>query len=129
MIEKAKEYPLSCILVASIWIVCMIPVPETPLDDISFIDKWTHFVMYGTLTLTIWWEYAARHKENKRFNWKRLLLGGIVCPIVMGCLVELAQAYLTTCRSGDWFDAACNTIGVFLGGFIGYFAIALYKNK
>ena len=38
----------------------------------------------------------------------------------MGILIELAQAYLTTCRSGDWFDAVCNSIGVLLGSLAGY---------
>ena len=37
----------------------------------------------------------------------------------MGGLVELAQAYLTTYRSGDWFDALCNCLGVLLGCLIG----------
>lgn len=93
----------------------MVPVPETPLNDLSFVDKWTHFVMYGTLTIVIWWEYKRRHKE---INSKRLLVGGVLCPVVMGIIIELAQAYLTTCRSGDWFDALCNTLGVVLGASI-----------
>lgn len=86
--------------------------------------------MYGTLTLTIWWEYTGKHKrqywdimkryrKSRNFHWKDLLIGGMVCPIIMGGLVELAQAYLTTCRSGDWFDVLCNTLGVLLGCLIG----------
>jgi len=39
----------------------------------------------------------------------------LTLPIMQGILVELAQAYLTTCRSGDWFDALCNTLGVLVG--------------
>lgn len=128
--EKIKKYPLSGIVIVAIWVVCMIPVPETPLDKINLIDKWTHFAMYGTLTLTIWWEYTGKHKrqywdimkrykKSRNFHWKDLLIGGMVCPIIMGGLVELAQAYLTTCRTGDWFDALCNALGVLLGCLIG----------
>ena len=115
-----RRYPLSAVLILAIWVVCMIPVPETPLNRISFIDKWTHFLMYGTLTLTLCWEYSKNHPSGQsasRSNWLCLC---VVLPIVMGCLVELAQAYLTTCRSGDWFDALCNSLGVMLG-------IILYK--
>lgn len=93
----------------------MLPVPETPLSHVSFIDKWTHFVMYGVLTFVIWWEYARNKKSVKNTSLERLLVGGVVCPIIMGSLVEVAQAYLTTCRSGDPFDALCNSLGVLLG--------------
>lgn len=130
IIEKIKNYPISCTVIVAIWVVCMIPVPETPLDKVALIDKWTHFVMYGILTLCIWWEYTGKHKrqywdilkryrKSRNFHWKDLLIGGMLCPMIMGCLVELAQAYLTTCRSGDWFDALCNALGVLLGSLIG----------
>ena len=151
-----RQYPLTILLALAIWVVCLIPVPETPLNEISFIDKWTHFVMYAVLTLVLLYEYrrasrsssakaegttakadgmsakaddmstkaegmsakaegtaAGNKKSNSRSAWLLLL------PISQGCLVELAQAYLTTCRSGDWFDALCNTLGVLIGAGIG----------
>ena len=114
-IEKVRNYPFSCLVSAIIWIICLIPIPETLLDEVSFIDKWTHFVMYAFLTMTIWGEYAWKNKKSRSFQWKNLLVGGVVCPIIMGGLVELAQAYLTTCRSGDWMDAVCNALGVVIG--------------
>lgn len=116
-----RQYPLTILLALVIWVVCLIPVPETPLNEISFIDKWTHFVMYAVLTLVLLYEHrralrsnvnaapAGHKKSNSSSAWLLLL------PISQGCLVELAQAYLTTCRSGDWFDALCNTLGVLIG--------------
>ena len=116
-----RQYPLTILLALVIWVVCLIPVPETPLNDVSFIDKWTHFVMYAVLTLVLLYEHkkalrsdvnaapAGHKKSNSSSAWLLLL------PISQGCLVELAQAYLTTCRSGDWFDALCNTLGVLIG--------------
>ena len=116
-----RQYPLTILLALVIWVVCLIPVPETPLSEISFIDKWTHFVMYAVLTLVLLYEHrralrcnvnaapAGHKKSNSGSAWLLLL------PISQGCLVELAQAYLTTCRSGDWFDALCNTLGVLIG--------------
>lgn len=117
------RYPLSVTITVAIWIVCMIPVPETPLDDVRFIDKWTHFLMYGALTTVIWTEYALRHDV---MAWRRLLTLGLLLPVVMGCAVELAQAYLTTCRSGEWLDALCNALGTLLGCMVGC-AIVYYK--
>lgn len=65
IIEKVRNYPFSCLVSAIIWIICLIPIPETPLDEVSFIDKWTHFVMYAFLTMTIWGEYAWK-KSSRR---------------------------------------------------------------
>lgn len=124
--SKLLRYPCSLILIVAIWIVCMIPVPETPLDDVRFIDKWTHFIMYGTLTAVIWAEYALRHTT---IQWRRLMTGGVLLPVVMGGAVELAQAYLTTCRSGDWFDALCNALGVLLGAAVGCCFIYYRKKR
>ena len=159
--KKIKNYPLSSLLVVAIWVVCLIPIPETPLSDVNLIDKWTHFVMYGSLTSVIWFEYVRRHKqlltrhyvtpspqgargevsnETSKEGYAqeivisssplgermpagqvrgRLLIGGVLCPIIMGGLIELAQAYLTTCRSGDVYDFFCNSLGVLLGCCIG----------
>lgn len=117
------RYPLSMTITVAIWIVCMMPIPETPLDDVRFIDKWTHFLMYGALTTVIWTEYALRHDV---MAWCRLLTLGLLLPVVMGCAVELAQAYLTTCRSGEWLDALCNALGTLLGCMVGC-AIVYYK--
>ena len=119
LVKKIRNYPLSSLLIVAIWVVCLIPVPETPLNDVNLIDKWTHFVMYGALTSVIWLEYIRKKKKEKTFHWKALLIGGMLCPIIMGGLIELAQAYLTTCRSGDIYDFFCNSLGVVLGCLIG----------
>ena len=63
LLKKIRNYPLSSLLIVVIWVVCLIPIPETPLSDVNLIDKWTHFVMYGSLTSVIWFEYIRRHKQ------------------------------------------------------------------
>ena len=109
--------PLSILIAIFIWVICMIPMPETPLDNIKMIDKWTHFVMYGTIVIIIMAEYGRR----KRFiQWKHLLAGGIILPILMSGTIELAQAYLTNgVRNGDWMDFVANSIGALIGSAIG----------
>ena len=98
-----KKYPLSFVLIIVIWVVCLIPVPDTPLSDFDLADKWTHFVMYGVFSFVVCCECQS-------ISWKTILL-----PILMGIMVELAQKYLTTCRSGEFADGVANTIGVVLG--------------
>lgn len=123
MKEYIKKYPFSLFLVVAIWTICLIPIPETPLDDVPMIDKWTHFVMYGSLCSVIFAEYAYRHIKP---NIKRLAIGGVLLPIIMGGLIELAQAYCTGGnRSGDWMDWIANSIGVMIGTAIGSLVVYL----
>lgn len=127
ILNLAKRYPLTSLLVVAIWVLCLIPTfPETPLDDFSLIDKWTHLVMYGTLVAVIWWEYTRQHTTN---NTRRLFLLAFLAPVAMGGLVELAQAYCTGGRrSGEWFDFVANSLGVVLGTLIGIL-LAAYRAK
>lgn len=98
-------------LVASVAIIIasLIPIPEIkPLEDIPLMDKWTHFVMYGGLACAAWFDI---HHSKKQVPTTGKLLLAIAYPILLGGLMELAQAYLTTCRNGDWLDFIANTIG------------------
>ena len=107
-----KNYPLSITIAAIITIISLIPIPEGPqLQNISLLDKWVHFVMYGTLSLGIWGEYLYRHEK---IEWTKITIGAVAAPIVMSGILELMQAYCTTCRSGDWLDFVANSIGVVL---------------
>ncbi len=122
-----KRYPVSSLLVVSIWIICLVPIPEdVPLGDVPMMDKWTHFVMYGVLCTVVWWEYLRRHRQK---NASKLFLLAFVAPIVMSGMIELAQAYLTNGnRSGDWLDFLANSIGVALGNVIGIL-LATFRAK
>lgn len=112
-----RNYPFSCLIITAIWVVCLMPMPETPMAEVRFIDKWTHLVMYGTLCLVVCVEYRKRHR---RVDKKRFFVGAVVLPWLMGGLIELAQAYLTGGqRSGDWLDFVADGAGVAIGCLIG----------
>ena len=111
MVKSMKRYPLSLLAASVITVASLIPVPEVVIPDVPLYDKWAHFIMYGGLCLIIWWEYLRQHV---RVDWRRAFWGAVVAPIVMSGLLELAQAYLTTTRSGDWLDFVANIIGVLL---------------
>ena len=42
-----KKYPFSLVCITLIWILSLTPIfPHTPLDNVRFIDKWVHILMY-----------------------------------------------------------------------------------
>ena len=117
MIRFVKKYPLSTICLVLIGILSFTPFfPETPFDEVQFMDKWTHLVMYGGTTSVIWWEYLRHHQQLDK---RKLLLWALFGMIILGGLVELGQAYCTTTRSGEWLDFWADTVGVLLGNGIG----------
>lgn len=116
--QYVKKYPLSLLCIALIWVLSLTPIfPHTPLDNVAFIDKWTHLVMYGGTCSVIWWEYLRSHQS---LDGEKLLFYAVLCPIVMSGLLELLQAYCTGGhRNGDWLDFAANSLGVALGAVVG----------
>ena len=107
------RYPLALLVIAAIVLLSVMPIPDMKMDvQVPLADKWTHMVMYGVLTLVIWFEYRRSHSSWD--TWK-LLLFAFLAPIAMGGILELVQAHLTTCRSGEWLDFVANSIGVCLG--------------
>lgn len=112
-----KHYPLSIVCIVLIWYLSIwfLP-PDTPLNDVAFIDKWTHFVMYGGTCSVIWFEYLRCHRKPDAL---RLFLLAWLAPVLMSGCLELIQAYCTTNRAGEWLDFAANTTGVTLGNIVG----------
>ncbi len=113
-----RKYPLSLACILLVWILSLVPFfPETPLDDVAFIDKWTHLVMYGGTCSVIWIEYLRSHLTLDR---EKLFFYAWLCPIIMSGILELLQEYATNGhRNGDWFDFAANSTGVTLAVIIG----------
>ena len=104
-----KRHLWTLIASLAIIIASLIPIPEIkPLEDLPLMDKWTHFVMYGGLACAAWFDI---HRSKAQVPTTGKILLAIVYPILLGGLMELAQAYLTTCRNGDWLDFIANTIG------------------
>lgn len=111
------RYTVSWLLIVAILLACFLPVPETEMDDVPFIDKWVHILMYLVLSSSLWIEYLRSHTH---IDYPKLCVGAIVLPIVLSGLIELGQAYCTTTRSGDWLDFLANVTGVGLGALLGF---------
>ena len=118
-----RRYPITFLLALAIVLLSLLPIPDVRMTvEVPLMDKWTHMVMYGVLTLVIWLEYIRAHKQMRGL---RLLLLAFLAPIAMGGALELMQAYLTTCRSGEWLDFVANSIGAVVGAGCGLLASRL----
>ena len=116
-IRFVRKYPFSLLCILLIWVLSLTPFfPETPFDDVQFIDKWTHLVIYGGTCSVIWFEYLLHHRT---IDWGKILLLSVVGMTLLGGLMELLQAYYTTTRSGEWFDFWADSLGVLLGNAVG----------
>jgi hypothetical protein len=122
--KNIQKYPISSGLIALIWVLSLVPVfPETPLDDVAFIDKWVHIVMYGGTFTILWMEYAYQHQS---YDYEKLFFWAWLAPILMSGALELLQEYCTGGhRNGDWLDLAANSTGVTLAAVIGLLILAL----
>jgi len=123
-----RVYPLSTLCVLLIWMLSLTPFfPETPLDNVDFIDKYTHFIMYGGTCAVIWWEHLRHCRKEARRQGRqgalrpnlRALTVAMLCMVLLGGLMELLQAYCTATRSGEWLDFWADSIGVLLGSGVG----------
>lgn len=113
---KLRAYLLTTIVSASVVVLSTIPIPEeAPLSDVPLIDKWTHMVMYGGLVFVMWVDHVVRNK--RLFSWRVCSLM-LLYAVSLGGAMELVQAYLTTCRSGDWIDFYADVIGALLGALV-----------
>lgn len=128
IVHFVSRYPLSILCVVLIWILSLMPFfPETPFDQVEFIDKWTHLVMYGGTCSVIWWEYLRNHQI---LDGEKIFFYAWLCPVLMSGLLELLQEYCTFGhRNGDWLDFAANTMGVTLGALIGVLMYQLWFKR
>ena len=128
IVHFVSRYPLSILCVVLIWILSLMPFfPETPFDQVEFIDKWTHLVMYGGTCSVILWEYLRKHQI---LDGEKIFFYAWLCPVLMSGLLELLQEYCTFGhRNGDWLDFAANTMGVTLGALIGLLMYQLWFKR
>lgn len=119
---KLKQYIVTVLVTLSIIVLSTLPIPEdAPMSDVPLIDKWVHMVMYMGLVLAMWFDHVVR--SEKKAKGKHFLFMFLYATL-LGGLMELVQAYLTTCRSGDLIDFEADAIGAAIG-----IGLTLFVNK
>lgn len=102
-----RFYPLTLLTIAVVTTLCLIPIDDPPLKNVPLIDKWTHMALFGGICSVVVLEMTL----NRLTKWRWT---APVAAALYGGLVELMQAYLTTCRSGEWLDFVADAIGAFV---------------
>ena len=124
---KLKQYIVTVLITLSIIVLSTLPIPEdAPMSDVPLIDKWVHMVMYMGLVLAMWFDHVVRSK--KKAKGKHILFMFLYATL-LGGLMELVQAYLTTCRSGDLIDFEADAIGAAIGVGLTLFVNKLWAEK
>lgn len=122
-----KKYPVSCTLIAVIWYLSFFTPPPTGLEQVQFIDKWAHILMYGCMCTAIWTEYARRHNGT---DYEKVFFWAWFAPIAMSGVIELLQEYATAGRrSGEWLDLAANATGTTLAAVVGLIFLRLRARR
>ena len=111
IIQFVRKYPFSILCILTIWFLSFFNPPETELEEVPFIDKWVHILMYGGTCTILWIEYLRSHTTLHR---PKLFYWAWLAPIIMSGIIELLQEYCTEHRSGDWLDLTANSAGVTL---------------
>ncbi|MBQ2535900.1 MAG: VanZ family protein [Bacteroidales bacterium] len=124
---KLKQYIVTVLVTLSIIVLSTLPIPEdAPMSDVPLIDKWVHMVMYMGLVLAMWFDHVVR--SEKKAKGKHFLFMFLYATL-LGGLMELVQAYLTTCRSGDLIDFEADAIGAAIGVGLTLFVNKLWAEK
>lgn len=123
-------FPLTLICILLIWGLSFFTPPQTPLQEVVYIDKWTHLVMYGGTVGVFWVEYLrAKWRGRLQLTARWLWVVAVVAPVLLGGLIELLQAYCTAGqRSGEWLDWLADSLGVMLASLAGW-GVGRYKER
>lgn len=136
-----RHYPFTWFIFLCVTFLSLMPVPEVPeLEDVPFIDKWTHIVMYFGQAGAIWLDYLRLHglrfgpkPHSLRLSEvcrKHLFVGAFVLPVIMGGALELLQEYCTGgLRSGDWIDWVADSLGVVLMWLLGLVLLRGFRSR
>ncbi len=103
------RYPLSLIVTIAIIYLSLFYTSDKPIITTKYMDKIVHFTMYAGLCLVLWFEYICSHSK---LNYRKIVLGAVILPIIFSGGLEIAQATLTTTRKGDFYDFLANSLGV-----------------
>jgi VanZ family protein len=79
-------------------------VPGVPQVATGVSDKFMHFAAYAGLAFLFMGALGRR-------RWAAVAIG----LLALGGAIELAQAFLTETRAGEWLDMAANTAGIAAG--------------
>jgi len=127
MLSLLKKYGFSLLVITIIFILCFMNTKSLPSVPVQNFDKTVHAIMFLGLACVIFF-------DNTRYlrypiSTIRILLGTFLFPVALGGLIEIMQTFLTTTRTGDWFDFLFDGIGAFVGCIIALLTNYLFLQR
>jgi len=104
--------------VAMLW-----PSQDFPEVAVPMLDKWAHFVVFGTLYF-LWADAISKTKIEITMIFRLS-----IALLLYGIIIELIQHYWYVSRTGDTLDVLANAIGIVLGLFAKKLKQRIYLQK
>jgi VanZ family protein len=104
--------------VAMLW-----PSQDFPEVAVPMLDKWAHFVVFGTLYF-LWADAISKTKIEITMIFRLA-----IALLLYGIIIELIQHYWHVSRTGDTLDVLANAIGIVLGLFAKKLKQRIYLQK
>lgn len=126
-----KRYPFSLAIILVIAYFSFFHPSSMNIPTFHGVDKLAHFCMYAGLSGVLWIEFLFNHKKGL-VNMKHAIIGAVICPILLGTIIEFLQEYITDYRQGDILDFLANTCGVLMATCLAWYIfrpIILKKNR
>ncbi len=120
--KLVKTFWRTIVLIVVILTLSLSSINKVMPDQMStfkHIDKVVHICMYLALSFMF---FIENYSANNFFKRRWIILD----TMLFGIIIEFLQALFTTDRSGDFYDAIFNSIGVLTGAF---FFLMLRNNK
>lgn len=105
-----KGYWKTLLIALAILYGSLLREPHFSLPLIDYSDKWVHLLVYALLGAMACWD-SMRSSTSV----VRIVLIGLVLPVLYGGVLELVQEWWFYPRTGDWFDWLADGMGVLLG--------------
>ncbi len=123
---QIRHYTFTILITIAIILLSVIPITEsTPLDDVPFIDKWVHMVMYAGLSFVMWVDMRCYKRCPTVLPYAII----IAYSTLLGGILELVQTYCTTCRSGEWLDFLADSFGALICSVCCYIASFIWQKR
>ncbi|SMO58580.1 VanZ like family protein [Saccharicrinis carchari] len=117
-----KNYWRSVLLFIIIVFLSTINTNNLVTEEVQFFkhfDKFAHFAMYFSLSFVF---FIENHKSSRPIRKRWIILD----TIILGILLEFIQFLFTNYRTGNFYDAVFNTIGVLSGSAL-YFLLRNHR--
>ena len=122
MMTLLKKYWVSVLCIAAIFVLCFMKTSSLPAPPVPNFDKVVHVIMFLGLSGCVFFDNTNYLRVP--ISKARIFFGTFLFPTLLGGLIEIMQADLTTYRTGDWFDFLFDGVGAIIG-----MGIALLINR